>query len=637
MLLVLDIYLIYRSLHAIVQKRPYLLDKDFKFFFVKYNDPIYVKLEKLDILYKLNDSKNFENIMNEMRNYAITEFDNELVKKSIYYIGNIGLKFDKAVDLSIDHINEVMEHNQDFTVNHAIIVARDLLRKYKDNKKSKKLIDKINSELLSYITEAESKAAFLYILGEFCHVIDSSTSILEGFIEEFTQESFVSVRLQILTATIKNFVNKSEETESLIETLLQKGGEESENPDVRDRAYLYWRILENDPELAKDMILGERPTFELKEDLLFEGELNNNIIENMTNVSAVYHKNSGDLIHKEDMVYDEIAKQNIQNSKAESSPKSKTPTKTTSKEIKTSKETNPNFIGLDDEEQPKPKNNTQNVNLIDNIFDITDNNQDKFVDESQNLQILDDQTVTSMTPTLCIDPSMQGQNQKSGLAIYSTFGRDSNSNIIFGLYIKNYSNTTVNNIDVFLNNNSFGLSISNPNLSHISLSQGASKTLQLSCEISNEKNDKKTPTCPYKIAVCFRSQYETFFFSCPLLVNVLFTEIGKMGNQAFVEFFKGNNNNKSNINYTTDNLSGNCNSEEGLNKTFEKNNIFQVAKKNVKDQNPLIYYSSSVNNVISCIVQVNFKNSGDVNFKVISNMDPIIPLVKEAIDYIIQK
>ena len=42
-------YVLLRSLHAIIQKRPYLLDKDFKFFFVKYNDPIYVKLEKIDI------------------------------------------------------------------------------------------------------------------------------------------------------------------------------------------------------------------------------------------------------------------------------------------------------------------------------------------------------------------------------------------------------------------------------------------------------------------------------------------------------------------------------------------------------------------------------------------------------------
>jgi AP-1 complex subunit beta-1 len=76
-------YVLLRSLHAVVQKRPLLLDKDFKFFFVQYNDPIYVKLEKIDILYKLCDNKNYENIINEFKSYAIMEFDAELVKKSI--------------------------------------------------------------------------------------------------------------------------------------------------------------------------------------------------------------------------------------------------------------------------------------------------------------------------------------------------------------------------------------------------------------------------------------------------------------------------------------------------------------------------------------------------------------------------
>jgi vesicle coat complex subunit len=146
--------------------------------------------------------------MAEMKNYAITEFDNELVKKSILYIGNIGLKFEKAMDLCVDHINEVMDHNQDFTVNYAIIVARDLLRKYKNKPKTKDLIKKINVDLLNYITEAESKSSFLYILGEFCSDISNSTSLIESFVEGFTLETFVAVRLQILTATIKNYVNK---------------------------------------------------------------------------------------------------------------------------------------------------------------------------------------------------------------------------------------------------------------------------------------------------------------------------------------------------------------------------------------------------------------------------------------------
>jgi len=50
-------FLLLRAMHAIIQKRHYLLDKDFRSFYVTYTDPIYVKLEKLDILYQLADNK----------------------------------------------------------------------------------------------------------------------------------------------------------------------------------------------------------------------------------------------------------------------------------------------------------------------------------------------------------------------------------------------------------------------------------------------------------------------------------------------------------------------------------------------------------------------------------------------------
>ena len=43
------------------------LDKDFKYFFVQYNDLIYVKLERVDILYKLWDNKNYEVIINKLK------------------------------------------------------------------------------------------------------------------------------------------------------------------------------------------------------------------------------------------------------------------------------------------------------------------------------------------------------------------------------------------------------------------------------------------------------------------------------------------------------------------------------------------------------------------------------------------
>lgn len=40
--------------------------------------------------------------------------------------------------------------------------------------------------------------------------------------------------------------------------VLSNATEESDNPDLRDRAYIYWRLLSTDPEAARDIVLAEK-------------------------------------------------------------------------------------------------------------------------------------------------------------------------------------------------------------------------------------------------------------------------------------------------------------------------------------------------------------------------------------------
>ena len=46
-------YVALRNILLIIQRRPQVLKNDVKVFFCKYNDPIYVKLAKLEIMYRL--------------------------------------------------------------------------------------------------------------------------------------------------------------------------------------------------------------------------------------------------------------------------------------------------------------------------------------------------------------------------------------------------------------------------------------------------------------------------------------------------------------------------------------------------------------------------------------------------------
>ena len=62
-------YTVLRNTNIIVQKRPNLLNWDVKIFFCKYNDPVYVKVEKLDIMVQLVQEQNMEQVLLELREY----------------------------------------------------------------------------------------------------------------------------------------------------------------------------------------------------------------------------------------------------------------------------------------------------------------------------------------------------------------------------------------------------------------------------------------------------------------------------------------------------------------------------------------------------------------------------------------
>ena len=57
--------------------------------------------------------------------------------------------------------------------------------------------------------------------------------------------------MQILTAVVKLFLKKPSNNQGLVQKVLQMATAENDNPDIRDRAYVYWRLLSGDLDIAK--------------------------------------------------------------------------------------------------------------------------------------------------------------------------------------------------------------------------------------------------------------------------------------------------------------------------------------------------------------------------------------------------
>ena len=58
-----------RNAQLILEKRPEILRNDIKVFFCKYNDPIYVKLAKLEVIVKLATDDNISKVLEELKEY----------------------------------------------------------------------------------------------------------------------------------------------------------------------------------------------------------------------------------------------------------------------------------------------------------------------------------------------------------------------------------------------------------------------------------------------------------------------------------------------------------------------------------------------------------------------------------------
>ena len=161
-------------------------------------------------------------------------------------------------------------------------------------------------------------ASMIWIIGEYADRIANAAELLEQLTTTFEEDS-VNVQLQLLTATVKLFLKKPDAGKDLVQRVLQLATTGSDNPDLRDRGYIYWRLLSTDPAIAKvrqaapqncgeaapahragemafhgaplwqAVVLAEKPPIADTTDAL-AGSLLDELINNLGTIASVYHK-----------------------------------------------------------------------------------------------------------------------------------------------------------------------------------------------------------------------------------------------------------------------------------------------------------------------------------------------------------
>lgn len=265
-----------RNINLLLQKRPEILSNEMRVFFCKYNDPPYVKVEKLDIMVRLASEKNVDLLLGELKEYA-SEVDVDFVRKAVRAIGQTAIKIEQAAEKCVGVLMELIETRVSYVVQEAVIVIKaslcntntakadgdqDIFRKYPHSYEG--IIPALCANL-DELDEPEAKASLIWIIGEYAEKIDNADDLLNVFLESFKEESFqvrpafielgtcsrTQVQLQTLTAIVKLFLKKPDRSQQIVQRVLQAATKDCDSPDVRDRAYIYWRLLSSDPGAAK--------------------------------------------------------------------------------------------------------------------------------------------------------------------------------------------------------------------------------------------------------------------------------------------------------------------------------------------------------------------------------------------------
>ncbi|KAL1405491.1 hypothetical protein Q8F55_009126 [Vanrija albida] len=278
-------YVALRNILLIIQRRPAILANEVKVFFCKYNDPIYVKLAKLEIMYRLTREENVSEVLAELKEYA-SEVDVDFVRKAVRSIGRLAIKISGASDQCVLVLLDLLKTRITYVVQEAIVVIKDIFRRYPNKYES--IIGTL-CENLDMLDEPEAKAAMIWIVGQYADRIENSDELFEDFTYGFKEEP-AEVQLALLTAVVKLFIKRPTAAQTLLPEVLKLATEEAENPDLRDRGFMYWRLLTTNPTAAREIVLGEKPVISTETDRMVKGMLDQLLLHTGT-LGSIYHKN----------------------------------------------------------------------------------------------------------------------------------------------------------------------------------------------------------------------------------------------------------------------------------------------------------------------------------------------------------
>lgn len=562
-------YVSLRNIRLIVQKRPGILAADVKMFFCKYNDPVYVKLEKVDIMVMLVTEKNYEQVLLELKEYA-TGVDVDFVRKSVRSIGRVAVKLERACERAISVLLELIETKVNYVVQEACVVVKDIFRKY-PSRYEQVLASLCDS--LEVLDEPEAKASMIWILGEYANLIDNADEILDSFLSNFHDEPAM-VQMQLLTGIVKLFLKKPQQTQDMVSKVLKYATEECNNHDIRDRGYIYWRLLSTNPESTKHVVLGDKPSIRDDSQILEKGLLDR-LISDLALMSSVYHKPQEEFVTR--LTHSQAAVQEGEVQEDEDFDE---------------EDRQARRREVQEELQRKPAAGGGGLDLLD-----LDGGSDSLFGGS---------SAPAPAPKIAVlNTTQAGSSGQTGFGVMAVLARQGGQ-IKLLMTLQNSSQVPISGFAIQVNKNPFGIGPAQPmQVPDIAPGTSAETALAMSAGVLSSGT---APTNPLFLQIAIKNSLDVFYFNVPFDLSAVLLENG-LTQEQFTQIWQGVGEARQHSSVVQ--IERPLNAEDARGR-LAQDNIHFVGQGKVDDSTTLLYLSATCSNncQITAEVSVNSSNTG---------------------------
>lgn len=273
-----------RNFSLLITDYPHLFSNDVRAFFVSYADPLYVKTEKLNILVRLTDEANAGDVLAELVEYS-GEVDVHFAQKAVASISQIAVRLPQLSGKCVNLFSDILKRQMPHITGEVAIALKDVLRCYP------RQFDHIVPELCQHsemIEDPNAKSALVWIIGEHADRLPSAVSMLSVIMDGIYEET-INVQQQVLTACLKAFVLCGPEAKAVTERMINYATEESENIDLRDRGFIYQRLLDHGVETAQKVVLSNKVGIDHSQSRI-PAELSEKLLDSLSSIASVYHQ-----------------------------------------------------------------------------------------------------------------------------------------------------------------------------------------------------------------------------------------------------------------------------------------------------------------------------------------------------------